>query len=146
MSTVKIIPKELTYSIRQEVLRKGKPIESCYFDGDSNESTFHFGIYINKELAGIATLLETKTDLIENDAQYQLRGMAVLDLYRKKNIGTELLKKIERFCIENEKEILWFNARKTAIEFYKKSGYEILGKEFEIENIGTHFLMFKKLI
>lgn len=146
MSTVEIIPKELTYPIRQKVLRNGKPIESCFFEGDSEESTFHFGIYINEKLAGIATLLESKNDFLSNNIQCQLRGMAILEEYQNKNAGTQLLKKIEQFCILEGKEIIWFNARKSAVEFYKKSGYEILGKEFEIENVGTHFLMFKKLI
>lgn len=146
MNTVKIIPKELTYTIRQKVLRKGKPIESCYFEGDSNESTFHFGIYIEDKLAGIATLLESKNDFLNDNIQYQLRGMAILEEYQNKNAGTQLLKKIEKFCTLKGKEIIWFNARKTALEFYTKLGYEVLGKEFEIENVGTHFLMFKRLI
>ena len=34
-----------TYLIRQEVLRKGKPIETCHFDGDTEKNTIHFGFF-----------------------------------------------------------------------------------------------------
>ena len=35
-----------TYSARQPVLRKGKPLSSCQFDGDDLESTQHFAIFL----------------------------------------------------------------------------------------------------
>jgi hypothetical protein len=57
-----------TYSVRQAVLRKRKPLSSCLFDGDDLESTFHFGYFINIELPRIISLYEKNdsTGNIEN--------------------------------------------------------------------------------
>ena len=43
MPVVKKITALETYTVRQEVLRKGKPIETCHFIGDDATTTTHFG-------------------------------------------------------------------------------------------------------
>jgi hypothetical protein len=40
-------------------------------------------------------------------------------------------------------ELLWFNARETAVPFYEKLGCTKKGASFEIPEIGLHFLMYK---
>jgi predicted GNAT family N-acyltransferase len=40
---------------------------------------------------------------------------------------------------------LWCNAREKAVKFYQNNGFEIIGEPFEIEKVGTHYVMFKKL-
>ena len=39
------------YPLRHKMLRKGKPLETCYFDGDNSKETFHLGALVDKELA-----------------------------------------------------------------------------------------------
>jgi hypothetical protein len=34
-----------TYSARHAILRKGKPLSTCQFDGDDLESTHHFSFF-----------------------------------------------------------------------------------------------------
>ena len=41
--------------------------------------------------------------------------------------------------------MVWCNARINAVAFYKKEGFKIIGDEFEIPDIGPHFLMAKNL-
>jgi hypothetical protein len=53
MTIIKKIAAIETYSVRLPVLRKGKPIESCHFDGDDLETTLHFGLYLGQKLVGI---------------------------------------------------------------------------------------------
>ena len=50
---IKEIQASETYWVRQEVLRKGKPIETCHFEGDDAVTTMHFGIELNKKIIGI---------------------------------------------------------------------------------------------
>lgn len=38
---VRIVNSEDTYLVRHPVLRAGKPIESCIFDGDKTETLIH---------------------------------------------------------------------------------------------------------
>ena len=56
MIQIKEIPSKETYIVRQPVLRKGKAIESCIFEGDDLETTHHFGLFDNESLTGIISL------------------------------------------------------------------------------------------
>ena len=71
--------------------------------------------------------------------------MAVLESHQKKGIGEALVREAETFCKKQKTTLIWFNARTSAVGFYKKMGYEISGSEFEIKEVGPHFLMYKKI-
>jgi hypothetical protein len=51
--TIQKIIAQDTYPVRHQVLRSGKPIESCQFDGDELGSTHHFGYYLNNQIIGV---------------------------------------------------------------------------------------------
>ena len=57
--SIKLITAKDTYSVRHPVLRKGRPIEDCAFENDDLESTFHFGLFYNDTLVGVATFLKS---------------------------------------------------------------------------------------
>lgn len=146
MVQIKIIPTNLTYPIRHEVLRKGKPLESCYFENDDLPTTHHFGIFFEEELIGVVSAFENKNETFQETTQLQIRGMAIMEQYRNNNFGALLINRVEEFAENHKMELLWFNAREKAVNFYKKNGYSVKGDPFEISNIGKHFLMFKKLV
>ena len=145
MNIIKEIPSKETYIVRQPVLRKGKPIESCIFEGDDLNTTHHFGLFKNKELIGIISLFSQTNTIFAHENQAQIRGMAVLDSHQKKGFGEALVKYCEKYCHENKIDLIWFNARTAAVGFYKKMNYQIIGKPFDIKDVGEHYLMFKKL-
>ncbi len=132
-----------TFVVRHPVLRPGKPITACHFDGDDASTTKHFGYFDNQTLVGVVSVLEQKTTVFTSKKQLQIRGMAVLETHRNKNIGKKLLLHCEEYAKKRKFEILWFNARLVAVPFYEKSGYIKIGKPFEIKEIGTHYLLFK---
>lgn len=142
-SVKKISPSE-TYSVRQEVLRKGKPIETCYFNGDNDSTTTHFGLIEFNKIIGVVSVFQTKYSEFNDDSQFQIRGMAILENFQKKGLGKQLLNVAEKYCWDEKANLIWFNAREKAVSFYKKSGYKIIGASFEIPDVGTHFVMFKK--
>lgn len=142
MPTVKEITALATFSVRHPVLRPGKPIESCHFEGDDLPLTYHFGLFDGDELMGVASLFASKTALFDSENQFQLRGMAILDGHQKKGYGELLVNHIET---QVNKCILWFNAREIAVGFYKKLGYETIGEPFPISDIGPHYVMFKRI-
>lgn len=145
MQSIKEISALETFSVRQPVLRPGKNIEMCHFDGDNLESTRHFGLFVYNELAGIASLFKSNSDLFEEKEQFQLRGMAVLEKFQKKGIGESLVKYAEENSKSRNGELIWFNAREIAVRFYEKLGYKIIGEPFDISDIGKHFVMYQKL-
>jgi len=145
MIEIKIITPSETNPIRQAILRKGKPIETCSFEGDELPTTTHYGIFNKNKLIGVVSSFQNNNNLFENKNQIQLRGMAVLEKEQKKGMGNLLLEYVEKDIRTQNKSLIWFNAREKAILFYEKMEYNILGLPFEIPEIGTHYLMYKKL-
>lgn len=144
MAHLKQIPATTTYIVRQPVLRNGMPIETCRFNGDDDTTTTHFGFFESENLLGVVSLFETKNEAFIAEKQFQIRGMAVLENHQKKGIGNALILQCETFATQQGAAVVWFNAREIAVPFYIKMGFEILGTSFEIENIGTHYVMFRK--
>lgn len=145
MYSIKQIPSSATFAVRLPVLRPGKPVESCIFDGDDLPGTVHFGIYYEQNLVGIVSVFETSSPLLSQQRQFQLRGMAVLDSHQKKGLGEKLVKAAEEYIASKDGETVWFNAREIAVGFYNKMGYEIIGEPFSIGDIGTHYVMHRQL-
>jgi GNAT superfamily N-acetyltransferase len=121
MNIIKEIRSKETYIVRQPVLRKGKPVESCIFEGDDLKDTYHFGLYDSGELIGIISLFTKINSIFAEKNQAQIRGMAVLESHQKKGFGEALVKHCENFCIEKDIKLIWFNARTAAVGFYKKT-------------------------
>jgi len=145
MPILKKISAKETIIVRHPVLRKGKPIESCYFDGDNLATTQHFGLYENDKLEAVISLFENKSPLFEAKRQMQIRGMAVMENNQGKGYGRLLVAHCENILTKQNTELIWFNARKNAVGFYQRMGYEILGDSFEIPGVGIHSVMWKKL-
>lgn len=135
-----------TFPVRSEVLRKGKPIETCFFLGDNDEETVHFGLFKENNLIGVASVFKVTNENFDKSNQFQLRGMAVLNSYQGLGYGNLILEEVCKYVKLQNAEILWFNARENAVKFYQNFGFSIHGDSFEIQEIGTHFVMFKYFV
>lgn len=145
MSIINKISSETTFIVRNPVLRPNLPVESCRFDGDNLPSTVHFGYYYDEKLVGIVSVFEKNNENWVVNRQFQIRGMAVLEEFQKKGIGEKLVQTVINLAQEKEIELIWFNARKNAVPFYEKIGFHINGTAFEIEGVGTHYIMYRFL-
>lgn len=142
---IKQIDTKDTYSIRNEILRPGMPIESCYFSKDNDELTFHLGVFEQSELVSIASFYFTNNDQIIDPHQFQLRGMATTNSKRGHGFSKSLLEIAFPIIKKNHVKTLWCNARIAAKGFYEKVGFESMGSKFEIDGVGTHILMYKNI-
>lgn len=131
--------------VRHPVLRTGKPIATCVFEGDLLKTTIHFGIFKNTRLIGVCSFFKNPNPNITEKHQYQLRGMAVLKAYQGKGLGKIILQFGEQLLKEKNTKLVWCNAREVALNFYKKNGYQIIGEPFNIKDIGLHYMMYKTL-
>jgi len=145
IETIKEISTSDTFLVRYPVLRAGKPLESCRFKGDDLATTKHFGLFVDKNLVGVISAFENKSDSFIENRQFQIRGMAVLSSEQGKGFGEKLLGFVEDYVRNQKGDLIWFNARSIAVVFYEKYGYTITGNAFEIPEVGTHYIMYKTL-
>ena len=145
MIVVKQILASETVNIRHQVLRVGKLLESCLFDNDDLNTTVHFGIFKSNVLHGVVSIFAQQNPIFESSSQFQMRGMAILPDIQGQGFGQLLLKFAENHQKSLKKSFIWFNARITAMMFYKKMGYLLHGEPFDIPNVGLHVLMYKNI-
>jgi ribosomal protein S18 acetylase RimI-like enzyme len=131
--------------LRHSLLRPGRPIATAHFPGDDDTTSRHFGAFRNGQLVGIASLYLTAMPGQPNLRAFQIRGMAVAPEARGTGLGRELTRACIAFAKENHAELLWCNARTTASGFYQKLGFEIIGNQFDIPDVGLHFRMMLSL-
>lgn len=134
-----------TYAIRQQMLRPGRPQSECLFAGDDEDQTFHLGAFVDNKLVSVASFYFDRHPDIDSPYQYRLRGMATLPDFQGQGLSGELLKMAFPIIKQNQCEILWCNARVSALGFYQKVGFEKLSEEFDIPTVGPHVLMMKKI-
>ena len=124
--------------LRDRVLRK--PLGMSLYDEnmEAEQHDVHVGAFIHGTLAGVLILTRI------NAAEIKMRQVAVDEASRELHIGTEMAIFAEIYSKKNGYSTMMLNARKTAVGFYKKLGYETIGEEFLEINI-PHFKMRKCL-
>jgi len=73
-----------------------------------------------------------------------MRQVAVHETKQDKGIGSEMVNFSENYAAENGYEWMVCSARKTAVPFYLKQGWQTVGDEF-VEVTIPHFKMRKKI-
>jgi predicted GNAT family N-acyltransferase len=124
--------------LRNRVLRK--PMGMSLYDEnlEAEQHDVHIGAYIQGTLAGVLILTKLNT------ADIKMRQVAVDVAFRGRKTGTELVHFAEEYSKEKGFSTMVLHARKTAVGFYEKLGYETVGEEFLEINI-PHFNMRKCL-
>jgi hypothetical protein len=90
------LPPE-TFLVRHPVLRKGKLLESCHFEGDAIETIQYFGSHLNQKLAGFISLFKKNNPDFLEIIQYLIRGMAVLESHQKTAFRKALILQSEEY-------------------------------------------------
>lgn len=142
---IKFIPLDDVFDVRNIVLREGKmPAGEPRFPSDDVGGAFHLGYFDGDKLVCVASFHPEPYGEF-NGTGYQLRGMATLEEYRGKSIGNQILIFAIVYLRGQKGNYVWCNARKKAVKFYDSIGFETISKEFEIPNIGPHYVMYLKI-
>jgi GNAT superfamily N-acetyltransferase len=131
-----------TYALRRRVLRDGTPSDVVTFDGDEEEGTVHLGIREGDELVSISTWIRRP---FGNGAAVQLRGMATDAAARGHGYGAMLL---EAGCARAALTVpvVWARARDTALDFYRRHGFDVHGPGFMDATSGLpHHIIVRRL-
>jgi predicted GNAT family N-acyltransferase len=143
---VRPITAEDTIEIRWAILRPGFPRDSAIFAGDDSPGTQHLGVFLDDRLVGVASLYDAPLpDETVSFHPQQLRGMATLPEVRGSGCGRALLEGCHESTRRSGSALLWCNARRTAVDFYRRHGWEVCSEEFDIPTVGPHFRMRRAL-
>jgi GNAT superfamily N-acetyltransferase len=142
---LRFISAKETHTLRLTVLRPGRPVEAAFFSGDDLPETRHLGAYCENQLLAIASLYRAEFPGQPGTPAFQLRGMATAPEAQKSGLGRALLGAAVDYVRQEGVDLLWCNARTSALDFYQKAGFEIVGKEFDIHDVGPHFRMILNL-
>lgn len=141
----KSVDAKTILNIRHRVLRQGKPIDSCHFNGDNAATTYHIAAFTQDKIIACVSLINNTNKDLQDQQTYQLRGMAVLENYQGQKIGQDLLTQAEKQLVSINIKTVWCNVRIKAIPFYKKNHYFQIGEIFNIPEVGPHVLMYKNI-
>ena len=141
--------------LRATVLRPGSTPESLVYPGDDGPLAFHAGGGSREALDGIATVYpetpparhrgEVPEPAYAPGASFRLRGMATSEAARGTGLGRDLLLACFEHIRQTGGRYLWCNARSGALGFYLKMGLVTVGEEFEMPEIGPHYVMWTDL-
>lgn len=138
---VRSVQVEEVRPIRATILRPNQCAEACIYPMDDDADSGHFGAYIEGELIGIASIYHDAPPGESGATAWRLRGMATLQRARRHGVGSRLLEASMGYIAARGGTYLWCNARTTAAEFYLSHGFEKIGAEFELPDIGPHWFM-----
>ncbi len=128
------------------MLRPNQPPEACVYPLDEHPDSFHLGVRVDDDLVGVASF--SREPMPEGDEPgVRIRGMAVLPGHRGRGIGRAMVERGLAIAAEGDDPpaLAWCNARTSAAGYYAKLGFEQHGGEFEIEGIGAHVVMVRRL-
>jgi GNAT superfamily N-acetyltransferase len=128
------------------VLRAGLPREASIFPGDDSPETCHLGAFVQEHLAGVVTIYPAPFPARpEETGTWQLRGMGVLPAWQGHGLGRALVAACFEQIRARAGRLVWCNARRVALEFYRHEGFETVGEEFEIPTAGPHYRMWRQV-
>lgn len=129
--------KQMT-DLRYQMLRK--PLGMIFTPEELEQERKHIllGCFDDDKLEGCCMLVH-----VDNE-RLQLRQMAVISGLQGKGIGRVLMQFAENIARDRGYKKVIMHARKTALGFYEKLGYNKTGNEF-VEVTLPHFVMEKEL-
>ena len=124
--------------LRYDILRKPLNLSFESDELDKEKNDILIGAFEEEKMLGCCLLTKIDKDCM------RLRQMAVQNNLQGRGIGASMMNFAEHVARDAGYKKLTMHARKSAIGFYEKLGYKVLGDEF-IEISIPHYIMEKKL-
>jgi GNAT superfamily N-acetyltransferase len=144
MSTIEIlrIRAAETHDLRARVLRDGN-LAAALVSDDEMPRAFHLGAHRAGVLAGVASFYPHRCPCATDVGAVQLRFMAVEPAMQGRGVGRELLDHAIRELRQQQVPLLWANGRDTALGFYVRLGFTVVGDGFIHEpGLPHHLIVF----
>jgi GNAT superfamily N-acetyltransferase len=113
-------------ALRMAVLRPGWPVTPS--DYDELPATRHVAAFDGDRVVACASVFPSPYQGIPN--AWQLRGMAVAPDRQGTGLGAQVLLGAIDLVRVAGAPLLWANARVSALGFYERLGFDVVGQEF----------------
>lgn len=118
--------------LRDEILRKPLGLSFTSHDLEKDKDDILIGAFDDGRIMGCCILTP------ETQSNIRLRQMAVRNNLQGKGLGNQILRFAEIVATAKGYKILSMHARDTAIGFYQKQGYRVVGEGFTEVTIPHH--------
>ena len=125
-------------NLRYEILRKPLGLQFSKEELEQEKDEILIGAFEDDKILGCCMLVKT------GEKTCRLRQMAVINKLQGKGIGKALMVFAENLTRDRGFKKLTMHARKSAIGFYERLGYSVVGDEFQEVTI-SHYVMEKDL-
>ena len=143
--SLKIVKSDDLLNLRSKILRNNLEPNLCRFPGDKEINSFHLGAFNGNTLIGGVSVMKNECKKKELPNCFQLRGLFVDKEFQHNGIGKTIVNFVENRLRDSGVNYLWMNARESAVLFYLKLNYSNSKISYVINEIGLHYLMYKKL-
>lgn len=131
------VPAADVHDLRRRVLRRDTPGDNVVFAGDDDPLTRHLAVRsASGEVVATSTWSEHESPDRPGRPALQLRGMAVDDAWQRRGLGAVLLLAGLDLAESRGINVVWANARDSAVGFYVGHGFVIVGDGFVTADTG----------
>jgi GNAT superfamily N-acetyltransferase len=147
MITVDRVDPQLTYPLRQQVLRPHQGLASVMTAGDRDPAGAAFAARTaDGTVVGTAVVRPEECPWRPGEpGAWRLRGMATAPELRGQGIGALVLRAAIAHISVNGGKLVWCNARTPALRFYEREGFRTHGDQWVDPQIGPHVAMWLPL-
>ncbi len=133
-------------ALRMAVLRPWQSPGESMYAGEDDPATAHYAALGEDDaVLAVGSVMAEAHPREPREGDWRVRGMATRPDLRGRGLGGLVLDALEGHARERGGRRLWCNARTGARAFYEQAGWSVEGEQFEIAEIGPHFLMAKAL-
>ena len=132
---------EAYYDLRWRILRKPWELQKGSEKDELDKSSYHLMVLDEStgEVSAVGRLQ------INSNDEAQIRYMAVADRYQGQGLGSKIVEELEKIALKKEVQSVILQARKNAVKFYEKNGYNIVEKSYVLFDEIQHWLMRKEI-
>lgn len=143
---IELVDASATRELRRAVLRPGWPVGSP-MHGDDNPDAVHLAAFDGDRVVGSVLVLPRPYPLRPQLAgDWQLRGMATAPDLQGQGIGGRLVAAALDEIRRRGGNIVWCDARTSAVSFYERHGFVSEGEEFLHAESGIpHYRMWRNV-
>ncbi len=127
-----------TRPLRHAVLRPHQTVDAMA--ADEPAGAFAAGAFDGETLIAVGLV-----GADGGSGAWRVRGMATAPDARDKGAGAAVLDALVAHAIAHGASRVWCNARTPARSLYERAGFRAVSEEFEIPEIGPHFVMEREI-